>query len=401
MIKNRIIKFIAVMVLLSIVFDAGVLYGQKRISLPLAGPVKIINQDSGKPQNLDFSLFWDTWRLVEEKYAGKPDETKMFYGAIGGMVASLGDPYTIFMDPAETKNFADELSGTFDGIGAELGMKKNIITVIAPLPGSPAEKAGLKALDKILKVNDAITADMTIDEAVSAIRGPKGTTVTLTILRGNETETREVKITRDTIVVKSVELKMDASAPQKIAILKVSQFGADTFDNVSVAADEILQQDAKGIVLDMRNNPGGFLESAVNIAGLFLPEGRLVTTQSSNNSKENYTTSGNSKLAKIPIIVLVNGGTASAAEILAGALRDDRQIKLVGEKTFGKGSVQEVEGLKDNSSLKVTVAEWLTPSGKNINKEGLAPDIEVKLTQSDFDANKDPQMDEALKIIRQ
>jgi len=401
MIKNRIVKFIAVIVILGMVFNFGVLYGQKKISLPLPSPVKIINQNSGKPQNLDFSLFWDTWKLLEQKYAGKTDETAMFYGAVKGMVASVGDPYTVFMDPAETKNFADELSGTFDGIGAEIGMKKNIVTVIAPLPGSPAQIAGLKALDKILKINDAVTADMTIDEAVSAIRGPKGTIVALTILRGSETATREIKITRDTIIIKSVELKIDASAPQKVAVLKISQFGADTFDNVNVAADEILKNDAKGIVLDMRNNPGGFLDSAVNIAGLFIPEGRIVTTKSSNNSKENYTTNGNGKLAKLPIVVLVNEGTASAAEILAGALRDDRQIKLIGEKTFGKGSVQEVENLKDNSSLKVTIAEWLTPSGKNINKEGLAPDIEIKLSQADFDANKDPQMDEALKIIGQ
>lgn len=397
MFKNRIVKFIVLIIIFAAIFNFGILYGQKQISL--TGPVKIINKNEGTPQNLDFSLFWDTWRLLQEKYAGKPDETKMFYGAIKGMVASLDDPYTIFMDPEETKKFSEELSGTFDGIGAEIGMKKNIITIIAPLPDSPAEKAGLKAMNKVLKINDTVTADMTINEAVSLIRGPKGTIVTLIILRGNETETREIKITRDTIVVKSVELKFNTSTPRKIAILKISRFGEDTFDNVSAAADEILKQGAKGIVLDLRNNPGGFLDSAVNIAGLFMPEGQIVTIKSYNNRKENYTTSGNSKLAKIPIVVLVNEGTASAAEILAGALRDDRQVKLIGEKTFGKGSVQEVENLKDNSSLKITIAEWLTPSGKNINKEGIAPDSEIKMTKEDYEADKDPQMDEALKNL--
>lgn len=400
MFKNKIIKLIALVAILAVVFNAGSLYGSKQ--LPFVGSPQIVNEDLGKPADLDFSLFWDTWRTVEEKYAGKTDKTKMFYGAISGMVSSLGDPYTVFMDPEETKKFGDELEGTFNGIGVEIGIKKNIITVIAPISDSPAEKAGLKTGDKILKIGDTTTNGMSTDEAANLIRGPKGTPVTLIILRGNETETREIKVTRDTIVVKSVKLKMDDSSGKKIAILEISRFEKTTFNDAGIAADEILREDAKGIILDLRNNPGGYFDSAVNIAGLFVPNGEVVTIKRYNNHNENYNASGTNKLGKIPMIILANEGTASAAEILAGALRDDRQIKILGETTFGKGLVQEVvDNTKDNSSLKITVAEWLTPTEKNINKEGLKPDIEIKLTKEDYEADKDPQMDEALKIMRE
>ncbi len=204
MLRKKIIKFVIVVFLLLFTFSSGVWYGQKQI--PFVGSLKVINPDLGKPQDLDFSLFWDTWRLLEEKYPTKPDKTKMFYGAIGGMVDSLDDPYTTFMDPEETSAFSEELGGFFDGIGAEISIRKEIITAITPLAGSPAEKAGLKPLDKILKIDDKSTMDLSLDEAVSLIRGPKGTIVTLTVLRGNESATREIKITRETIEVKSVEL---------------------------------------------------------------------------------------------------------------------------------------------------------------------------------------------------
>lgn len=395
---KKILKFFLLIAIIAAAFAGGLWYGQKQI--PFAGPIRIINEEAGKPQDLDFSLFWDTWRLVEQKYVSKVDKQKMFYGAISGMVKAVDDPYTVFMDPAETKKFDEELSGVFDGIGAEIGVKKSIIAVIAPLPDSPAEKSGLKAGDKILKIDDAITMDMTVDEAVSLIRGPKGTVVTLAILRDSEAESREIKITRDTIIIESVELKFTDSAKGKIAVLKISRFGEDTFQNVKISASEILRQGAKGIVLDLRNNPGGFLDSAVDIAGVFLPKDEIVTIEKfSNDNKKEYFTAGSSELGKIPLVVLANEGSASAAEILAGALKDDRQIKIIGEKTFGKGSVQEVQTLKDNSTLKITIAEWLTPSGKNINKEGIKPDIEIKLTKEDFDAGKDPQMEEALKNL--
>jgi carboxyl-terminal processing protease len=283
-------------------------------------------------------------------------------------------------------------------------MKNNVITIIAPLPDTPAEKAGLKAGDKVYKIDDVITIDMTLNEAVSKIRGPKGTTVTLTIIRDTETDSREIKIVRGTIVVKSVKLEFKDTEKGKIAVLKISRFGEDTYSDVQMFAKEILKENAKGIVLDLRNNPGGYLESSVNIAGVFLPRNELVVIEKYTEIKrKDYNTTGKNELGQLPIVILVNEGSASAAEILAGALRDDRQIKLIGEKTFGKGSVQEVDEIqpyRSTARLKVTIAEWLTPSGKNINKEGLVPDIEVKLTPEDFSANKDPQMDKAIKELQ-
>ncbi len=403
MLIKKIIKLISVIAVAAAFFGAGVWYGQKQI--PFVGPLKIINSEMGKPADIDFSLFWDTWRLLEEKSPTKPDKTKMFYGAIGGMVNSLDDPYTTFMDPNETKKFSEELSGVFDGIGAEIGIRKGIITVIAPLPDTPAEQAGLKSMDKILKINDTSTIDLSLDEAVGLIRGPKGTTVTLTILRGDEVETREIKIVRDTIEVKSTELKFTDESGKadkgNIAVLKISKFGDDTFQGVISASNEILAKGAGKIILDLRNNPGGYLNSAVDIAGVFIPAGKIVTIEKFSDRQKEYLTKGDNKLGNMPMVILANEGSASAAEILAGALRDDRQIKIIGEKTYGKGSVQEVQELKDNSSVKITVAEWLTPSGKNINKEGLKPDIEVKISNEDYDAGKDPQMEKAMQVLRE
>ncbi len=404
--KNKAICFIIIIILLVFTFGAGIFYGQKQNLSVAVEPVsfEIINENVGAPKDLDFSLFWEAWRLIEEKYTdtSKIDKQKMFYGAINGMVDSLNDPYTVFMDPAETVKFDEELSGVFDGIGAEIGVKKNIITIIAPLPDTPAEKAGLKAGDKIYKIDEIVVVDLSLNEVVSLIRGPKGTTVALTIVRGEETETREIKIVRNTIIVKSVELEFKNTDKGTIAHLKISRFGEETFSDVKIFSKEILKKGAKGIVLDLRNNPGGFLDSSVDIAGIFLPANRIVTIEKFNNdNKENYLTDGKNELGKIPLVVLANEGSASASEILAGALRDNRQIKIIGKKTFGKGSVQEVKDfIKDGSSIKITVAEWLTPSGKNINKEGISPDIEVEVSLEDFEAGKDPQMEKALEVLK-
>ncbi len=401
MLRKKFIHLIAIVLIVMVTFSIGVWYGQKQI--PFVGSQKIINAELGMPGDIDFGLFWDTWRLLEEKSPTTPDKKKMFYGAIGGLVNSLDDPYTIFMDPSESQKFAEDLSGVFDGIGAEIGIKKGVVTVISPLTDSPAERAGLKSMDKILKINDTGTIDLALDEAVNLIRGPKGTEVTLTILRGSESDTREIKIIRATIEVKSVDLKFidsgESQAKENIAVLKISKFGDDTYQGVLDASNEILSKGAKKIILDLRNNPGGYLNSAVDVAGIFIPAGKTVTSEKFSGHKKDYLANGADKLGGIPMVILANEGSASAAEILAGALRDNRQIRLIGEKTYGKGSVQEVEQLKDGSSVKITVAEWLTPSGKNINKEGLQPDIEVKISTEDYDAGKDPQMEKAIQII--
>ncbi len=400
--KNKVIKYFFFSLLILIVFCGGVYYGVKRFPLPFNIRYEVINENLGKPKDLDFSLFWDAWQAVEQKHLEKPDRTKMLYGAISGMVKSLGDPYTVFFDPTETQKFSSDLSGVFEGIGAEIGIKKGALTIIAPLVKSPAEKAGIRAGDKILKIDNTLTGDLTIDEAVNLIRGPKGTAVTLTIMRGAEEKSREIKVIRETIVVKSVEWKIEAAGEEKIAVIKISRFADDTAGEINLAANEILKSDVKGIILDLRNDPGGYLESAVDVASIFISANRIVTIENfQDGKKNNYLTRGGDKLSNLPVVVLINEGSASAAEILAGALRDNRQTKLVGEKTFGKGSVQELESLKNDSSIKITVAEWLTPSGKNINKEGLKPDVEVALTDEDFEAKKDPQFDEALKLLRQ
>lgn len=400
--KNKVIKYFFFSLLILIVFSGGVYYGIKRFPLPFNIRYEVINENLGKPKDLDFSLFWDVWRAVEQKHLEKPDRTKMLYGAISGMVKSLGDPYTVFFDPVETQKFSSDLSGVFEGIGAEIGIKKAALTIIAPLPDSPAERAGIRAGDKILKIDNTLTGDLTIDEAVNLIRGPKGTAVTLTIMRGAEEKSREIKVIRETIVVKSVEWKIETAGEEKIAVIKISRFAEDTAGEINLAANEIFKADVKGIILDLRNDPGGYLESAVDVASIFIPANRIVTIENfQDGKKNNYLTRGGDKLSNLSAVVLINEGSASAAEILAGALRDNRQTKLVGEKTFGKGSVQELENLKNDSSIKITVAEWLTPSGKSINKEGLKPDIEVTLTDEDFEAKKDPQLDEAIKLLRQ
>lgn len=367
-------------------------------SFPLT-QTQIINKNS--PQKaVDFSLFWKVWDLLKEKYVDKDslDAQKLVYGAIKGMISATKDPYSTFFDPSETKSFSQDLEGSFEGIGAELGIKDDILTVIAPLSGSPAEKAGLRAGDKILKVNDKTTADVTIDEAVDLIRGKRGTEVKLIILRQGEDNVREVSIIRDTISIKSVELEFK---PDSIAYLKVTKFGDDTAKEFDAAANQIISQSVKGIVLDLRNNPGGFLDGSVSIASRMIPKGKLVVSEQDNTGKkDNLYTSGGDKLSSLPVVILINEGSASAAEILAGALRDDRAIQLIGKKSFGKGSVQELIDLPGNSSVKITVAKWMTPNGDYIMEKGITPNIEVDLTQDDFDNNRDPQLDKAMEVMQ-
>ncbi len=393
---------VAIIILLS--FLAGIIIGDfipNEFGIKEKKPI-IINKDSQKitENKIDFELFWKTWNEIENKYVDKDkiDSQKMVYGAIKGMVSSLEDPYTIFMDPKETKEFNNDITGTFEGIGAELGIKEGVLMIITPLADSPAEKAGLRPQDKILKIEDTISSDFSIDEAVKKIRGQKGTNVRLTILHKDENEPKEITITRNTINIKSVELSFD----KNIAFLKISRFDGNTGKDIKKNANEILARSPKGIVLDLRNNPGGYLDSSIEVAGVFLPKKSLVVAEDfGNGEKKNHFSRENPLLEKIPIVVLINEGTASAAEILAGALKDNRRIKLVGEKSFGKGSVQELVDLDsgNESSLKITIAHWLTPGGLNINKEGIRPDVEIKLTKEDYENNRDPQKNEAIKLL--
>lgn len=353
------------------------------------------------PEEIDFSLFWEAWNKLEEKFANKEkfDIQEMIYGAISGMVKSLEDPYTTFLNPEDTKRFIEDVKGTFEGVGMEIGLKKGRLQVIAPLEGTPAQKAGLRAGDKIIKVDDTLTLDITLDEVVNLIRGPKGTEVTLTIYREEWGTTKEIKIVRGVIEIPSLKWEI---IDENIAYLKLYQFSEKASFDFREAAIEILASPAQKIILDLRNNPGGYLGVAQDIAGWFLERGQIVVIEDFGRETEQkvYKAKGNASLVEYPIVILINQGSASGSEILAGALRDNRDIKLIGEKSFGKGSVQELERLREGSSLKITVAKWLTPKGELITDKGLEPDIKIEMTEEDYEEDRDPQLDKAIEIIK-
>jgi carboxyl-terminal processing protease len=363
-----------------------------------SGTVEFVNDDvdlSGG--TVDFRLFWDTWQLIKDRYAKQPvDERAMFYGALSGMVASLGDPHSVFLEPAASEEFAQELSGKFEGIGAEIGIKKGDLVVIAPLPGSPAEKAGLQPSDRIIGIDEVDTTGMSIDDAVSRIRGDKGTKVKLHVLRGAEAEPRVFEIVRDTIAVQSVKVSYAASPKGgKIAVIKVSHFNGDTYDRFLDGVTQAVARGVDGVVLDLRNNPGGYLDASVLMLGEWVPGEVAVSERYSDGTTEEHRANGRGRLKDTPTVVLVNGGSASASEIVAGALKDYGKAALIGTQTFGKGSVQDLVELDDGSSVKLTIAEWLTPKGANINVDGIAPDHVVERTEEDYEDDRDPQLDAA------
>jgi carboxyl-terminal processing protease len=399
--KNKSLRIYLILIAILASFTIGLFVGRSRaVTQNTARQIdqvenKYTNQTGGK---VDFKIFWDVWDLLQQKFIHQPlDYKKMVYGAISGMVNSLDDPYTAFFDPEQSKEFMDEIEGNLEGIGAELGIKNDVLTVIAPLSGSPAEKAGLKPNDVILKINDEVATEMSLQEAVSKIRGTEGTQVKLTVLHEGDKEPKEITVTRQKITVKSVEWSLKSN---NIAYIKLGYFGKDTASDFQNAVSQILPQNPKGIILDLRNNSGGYLDSSIDIINFFVPKGKIAAIESfSDGTKEEFKTKSNAPLENIPVIVLINNGSASASEIVAGALRDIRQIKLIGEKSFGKGTVQQLEDLKDGSSVKISIAEWLTPNGTSINKKGLEPDINVKLTEKDYNENKDPQLDQAIQEL--
>lgn len=356
--------------------------------------------------DINFTLFFDVYKKLQESYFNKKDiePQKLYYGAISGMVAALGDPYTAFLPPAQNKEVKDELAGHFDGIGAQLGVKDKKIIVIAPLKESPAEKAGIKAADWIIKVDGQDTFNWTLPEAVSKIRGPKGTKVTLEVLHEDELETSEIIITRDTIKIKSVEWDKKEKNGRKVAVITLSRFGEGTELEWERAVSEVIQfrsdnvESFAGIVLDVRNNPGGFLNGAVFITSEFLADGPVVLQEDASGTQTTLSVNRVGKLLNYPLIVLINKGSASASEIVAGALSDRNRAKLIGEKSFGKGTIQEPQDLAEGAGLHITVQKWLTPNGSWVNeKEGISPDIEVKRDSSDL--TKDTQLEKAVEEL--
>jgi len=348
------------------------------------------------PKDLDFSLFWDVWQRLEKSYLDKKalNSQNMYWGAIKGMVESLGDPYTVFLPPSDNKQAKEDLSGEFEGVGIQLGYKDSQLAVIAPLKGTPAYAAGVKAGDLILKIDDKETTGITLPEAVKLIRGPKGTKVKLTLLHEGEKESYEAVIVRDKITVPSVELEFI----DNIAHLKLTRFGDKTGDEWEKAVEEILGKNGiKGVVLDLRDNPGGYLSGAIFIASEFLDKGVIVQQEGTSGVKETFSVNRQGKLTKVKLVVVVNEGSASASEIVAGALQDYGRAKIVGQKTFGKGTIQEAQELKDGAGLHITTARWLLPKGRSIDKEGIKPDFEVK---DDPKTEVDEQLEKALKLVQ-
>jgi carboxyl-terminal processing protease len=335
---------------------------------------------------------------MQNNFDGTIDAKAALEGAKKGLVAAGGDPYTVYMNADESKALSDDLSGKLSGIGAEIGIKNNILTVIAPISGAPAEKAGIRTQDLIYKINDEDTTGMTVDTAVGKIRGKAGTTVKLTILHTGSSDTTDITITRADINVPSVKWSMKDGG---IGYIQVSTFGTDTTDLIKQAAGELKSQGATKAILDLRNDGGGYLDAGVAVASQFLPDGKTVVSErTGGKTVDTLTSQGDGQLVGLPLIVLINGGSASASEIVAGALHDNGVAKLVGEKSFGKGSVQEIKSLAGGAQLKVTVAHWYTPKGVNINKEGIMPDVDVKLSNDDYNASRDPQLDKALELLK-
>ncbi len=349
--------------------------------------------------------FWRVWNLLEEKYVGNKDGStlsseKRIEGAIDGLVASYGDPYTVFMPPQESADFQEEISGNFSGVGMEVGMRDGLITVIAPLPGSPSEKAGVLTGDAIVRINGTSTERMNIDEAVDIIRGEQGTSVSLTVLRAGVNELVEFSIVRDIITIPTIVTKEQ----DDVFIITLYNFNALAESQMQQALRDFVTSGKKKMIIDVRGNPGGFLQSANAIASYFLPAGKVIVRENFGDGRDEvqYRSQGKTLGDFNPeeIVMLIDGGSASAAEILAGALQEHDVAVLIGETTFGKGSVQELIGLPDGSSLKVTIARWMTPEGKSISDGGLAPDIEIIRTPQDRLDNKDPQLEAALKWMK-
>jgi carboxyl-terminal processing protease len=353
----------------------------------------------------DFKQFWTVWNDIKTNYYKQPvTDIDLFHGALEGLASAVKDPYTSYFTPTDAKAFEDDLKGSFSGIGAEIGVKDNQLQIIAPLPDTPAEKAGVKARDLILQIDGKDSINMSATEAVMKIRGEKGTTVSLKLGRtekdlktGKSTVNPiDVTITRDTIIVKSVKVTDEGKGIWRITI---SSFDENSADDFAKAANEVSVKNPKGVIIDVRNDPGGYLDRAVRILGAWLPGEDVVLQRKQGQITNRYKGDGNGIFKGVPTMVLINEGSASAAEILAGALQDYGVATIVGKTSFGKGSVQDYLQYDDGSALKITISEWVTPKERSINETGITPDVSVELTNDDFTANRDPQLAKAIEIL--
>lgn len=402
-IKNRIFQLTSA-TLIILIFGLGCFWfgfsnGQKTTkNISITGAENITD---GMPSSTsaDFGVFWQAWQDVNDLYLRNPDITNKdkMYGAINGLVQSLNDPYSEFFSPVDSKQFMENVTGDFGGIGAELGMSTSSqIVVISAIKDTPAANIGLKTGDIIVKINGTSTQNMNLDEAVGMIRGKEGTPVTLTIFRTGWDNTKDFTIVRANIKIPTVDFEMKGD----LAHISLYSFNQDAEELFYQALQKAANANAKGIILDLRGDPGGYLEVAVDLSGYFLKPGTLVVKEVGRSVPEqDFKSSGNGALDNIPMVILIDGGSASASEILAGALHDNRGIKLIGEKSFGKGTVQEVQSLSDGSSLKITVAHWVLPSGRILDHDGLVPDYPVAITEQDIKNKVDPQLEKAIEVL--
>ncbi len=348
------------------------------------------------PEDLDYSSVEKVYDLLRRQYDGELTAEALLDGLKAGLAQATGDPYTVYLSPEQAQEFEAELNGTFSGIGAEVGKRDGSLVIIAPLDGYPAEKAGLLAKDKIIAIDGEDTSGLLIEDAITKIRGPEGTTVKLTILRGQTR--KEFSIERQTITLPSVKSEMKN---HNIGYIQISRFADDTVDLTRQAAQELKDQGAMAVVLDLRNNSGGLLSAAVGVSSVWLNKDIVVTQRQGDVVTDTLKAGNSAILDGLPTIVLINSGSASASEIVAGALKDNEAARLLGETSFGKGSVQQLEDLDNGGELKVTIARWYTPAGQNIDKTGIKPDIKVKLTEQNAQADIDTQLNAALKLLAQ
>ncbi len=381
------------------VFILGFYLGKIQAIDPLEG---ILGREVNKPEEVDFAIFWDVWRKLEGKFIGREtiDRQEMIEGAISGMIETLEDPHTIFLSPKETEWFIKNMEGVFEGVGMKIGIKNEQLQVIAPIKETPAYRAGLQAGDKIIKIDGVSTINMAVGKAVTLIRGPRGTRVILKIFREKWDEKREVEIKRGVIKIPSLSWEL---IEENIAHLKIYYFTERNYSDFKKIVNEILDSPAEKIILDLRNNPGGCLGATIDIAGWFLERRQIVVIEEFGvvERRKYHQARGNEKLLIYPIVILINSGSASGAEILAGALRDNRGTQIIGERSFGKGSVQNFKKLRDGFSLKVTVANWLTPKGILIANYGLKPDITIEITPDDHERGYDPQLTKAIEVLKE
>lgn len=362
-----------------------------------------IEEQQAIAKDLNFEMFWQVWNIVKTQYVDNEDITDedLFYGALEGIVGALDDPYSIFLDPQYYKTFDEDLSGSFQGIGAEIGIRDGVLTVVSPLANSPAEQAGLKSGDRIFKVDGEEAFDWSTDHAIQVIRGEKGTPVVLTVARDGEDDFIDITIIRDVIEMPSVELEYKNIADKKIAYLALYSFNQDTYEQFVEKMFELTADtDVDGLILDLRDDPGGYLDIAIEIASEWVEDGGVVVSEKMGDGSGNdYYSYAYGGLTNVPTVILINEGSASASEIVAGALQDHGKAVLLGDTSFGKGSIQTLHELADGSSVKITIGKWYTPNGKNINKEGIDPDLFIDFSYEDWEAGNDPQLDKALEVF--